>query len=156
MIKRLIITAALVAAAIALAPDAHAQGVYAAWWNPRHSDVNGYGGGIRFTGSFTPVLGSDLRVSYINFSDIDASTIPVEGTVFAKLGNMYAGIGYGYYFFSGDANIDDDWGWYLLGGINIIPAPVKVFGEFKWQMLDPGNGGDLDSYAFHLGVMLGR
>lgn len=156
MVKRLIYIAAIIAAFAALAPEAHAQGIYAAWWNPRHVDSDGYGGGVRFTGSFSPTLGSDLRVSYINFSNSDASTVPIEGTLFARLGNMYAGVGYGYYFFTGDTDINDDWGWYLLAGMNIIPRPVQVFGEFKWQKLDPDNGGDLESYVFHLGVMLGR
>jgi hypothetical protein len=153
IMKRLALFLGLIAATTTvIAPAARAIGVYGAYWNPADS---GYGAGLKFSSSFTPLIGMDARVSYIKFNDSDFNIVPVEATATVKLGTLYAGVGGGYYFFSGDSNIDDDWGGYLLAGISILPGPLGLFGEFKWQFLEPGNGGDLESYVFHVGVSFG-
>ncbi|MDH4036508.1 MAG: hypothetical protein OEX18_01135 [Candidatus Krumholzibacteria bacterium] len=155
--KRLALFFVLVAAtATVVAPAAQAIGVYAAYWNPKDSSKDGFGAGLKFDSSFTPIISMDTRVSYINFSDSDFNITPIEATAKVKLGTLYAGLGLGYYFFSGDADIKDDWGWYALAGLNVLPGPIGVFGEFKWQFLEPDNGGNLESYCFHVGVTLGR
>jgi hypothetical protein len=146
----------IVATSTAIAPAARAIGIFGAYWNPAKSSDNGYGAGLKFDSSFTPLLGMDTRVSYITFSDANVNITPVEATATVKFGTLYAGVGLGYYFFSGDNNVDDDWGWYALAGINVLPGPIGVFGEFKWQFLEPDNGGNLESYCFHVGVTLGR
>jgi len=155
--KRLALFLILVAATTTvIAPAAQAVGVYAAYWNPTKSSDSGRGAGLKFNSSFTPLIGMDARVSYIAFNDTDVNVTPIEATGTVKLGTLYAGLGFGYYMFSGDNNIDNDWGWYLLAGINILPGPLGVFGEFKWQFLEPDNGGNLESYCFHAGVTFGR
>lgn len=148
-----ILAAALVMAA---APAARAIGGYAIYWNPKNSNRDGGGAGLRFDSSLTPLLGADARVSYVSFADADFAIVPLEATVMVKLRTLYAGVGYGYYFFSGDNAADDSSGWYLLGGLSLLPGPVNVFGEVKWQQLDPDNGGDLESWVFHLGATIGR
>lgn len=153
LILHLVLAAAVVAAA---APAAHAIGAYAIYWNPKESSKDGGGAGLRFDSSLTPLLGMDARVSYVSFGDADFAIVPLEATVMVKLRTLYGGVGYGYYFFSGDNAADDGSGWYLLAGLSLLPGPVSVFGEFKWQFLDPDNGGDLESYVFHLGASLSR
>ena len=132
----------------AVAPAAHAIGVYGIWWMPDESDDDGFGIGIKDKKSLTPLISIDGRVSYVTFDSPDAAIIPVEATGLVHIGMLYGGVGVGYYFFSGDANIESVLGWYIMAGIEILPGPVSVFGEVKWQSLEPDldipTGGSLD------------
>lgn len=150
--KRLVLLLAILCVTtIVVAPAAHALGVFGAYWNPRKSDNNGYGGGLRFDSPISPMINVDARISYITFPDGDTNIIPIEATAAVKLGMTYAGVGYGYYFFGGKSDIADDWGWYLLVGVDLLPGPVSVFGEFKWQNLESGSA-NFESYVFHVGA----
>jgi hypothetical protein len=152
--------AALLAIAVVIATTAgtaHAVGLYGIYWNPKDGDA-GWGGGLKYESSLTPLVTLDGRISYITFPDDpgDLSIVPFEVTGCVKLGTLYGGIGVGYYTFGGDNHPDADIGWYLLAGISILPGPVSVFGEYKWQNLDPDGAGDVDSHVFHVGASFGR
>jgi hypothetical protein len=160
--KRTVI-ASLVALALvgSLTPSAHALSAYAIWWSPDKVDDDGFGIGMRHKASFTPLIGIDARISYVSFSDADTGIIPLEATGFLKFGMLYGGVGLGYYFFTGDSALEDAFGWYVLGGVDIGIGALSVFGELKWQMLEPDSelpGGSpisFDTLGVHLGVNFG-
>jgi hypothetical protein len=141
-----------------LAPDAHAIGAYGIWWMPDDSDDDGFGLGIKDRRNLTPMLAVDGRVSYVWFSTPDASLIPVEATGLVSLGVWYGGAGVGYYFATGD--LEDEFGWYALLGLEFGVGPVSVFGEVKWQDLKPdldgGGTANLDSIVIHVGATLAK
>ena len=144
------------------ARDANAIGVYGIWWMPREDsvDADGWGIGLKEKRSLTPLFAIDGRISYITFSDLDTNIIPIEFTGTIRLGMLYAGIGAGYYFLTGDSNLEDSLNWYALAGIEVLPGPISFFGEIKWQFLEPdfeagGGSADLESLALHLGANIG-
>jgi hypothetical protein len=145
-----------------LTPSAHALGVYGIWWMPDDSDEDGYGIGLKNQRNFTRLLALDARLSYINFSDPDASVVPIELTGLVHLGLVYGGVGLGYYFFSGDAPLNNAFGWYVLLGAEIAVRKWGIFGEIKWQSLDPdldlpsGGSANLDAFAIHIGATVDR
>jgi hypothetical protein len=148
------------------------QGIFATWWNLDQSNDDGFGFGFRSKVPIAPLVSFDTRVSWVKFNDSDTSIIPIEATGMLKLGMVYAGVGVGYYFFdaSGGVDIDNNFGWYLLGGIDISAGPVGVFGEVKWTSLStdinsngivplPGESVptslDADGIGLNVGVMFG-
>jgi len=160
MKKLLAILACSLALVAVMAPAGHAIGAYGIWWHPDEGDSDGYGAGVRLNKSFTPLIMYDLRVSYVNFTDTDFYTIPLEATVMAKLGMLYGGLGYGYYVMGGDANLENDFGWYFLAGIQLALGGNGVFGEVKWQDLETDVEGsnasaDIGGVVFHVGMTLG-
>jgi hypothetical protein len=81
---------------------------------------------------------------------------------------IYAGIGFGYYIFDSDAaDLENNFGWYLVGGIEIGLSKFGVFGEVKWTQLSADIEGvdpdlddvptsvEADGIGFNIGVMLG-
>lgn len=156
-------------ATIAAAPSANAIGVMASWWQIDESSDDGFGGGLRSKTQIVPMVAIDTRVSWIKFGDsIDMDVFPIEATGILKLGMIYAGIGAGYYIFSADdVDLENAFGWYLVGGIELSLSSFGVFGEIKWTMLSPDVEGvdpdiddvptelDADGMGFNVGVMFG-
>jgi hypothetical protein len=156
---------------------AHAsQGVFGAWWDANDTHDDGLGVGYRLNIPVVPRASFDTRFSWIKFSDDDMSVFPIEAGGMLKLGMVYAGAGFGYYFFDvsrheepGVPNqgsgirierLEDDFGWYLLTGIDIPAGSVGIFGEAKWIQLSPDGivGGSsttvsLDGIGVNVGVM---
>lgn len=161
MKKLLAVSLVFVALFALAAPSAHAVGVYGIWWMPDDSDDDGWGAGIKDVRQFTPLLSLDGRVSYVSFSTPDAAIVPLEVTALAHLAMWYGGIGVGYYFFTGDAPLEDSFGWYLMLGLEIGLGKWGVFGEVKWQALDPdldlpaGGSTNFDSLVIHAGANFG-
>ncbi len=160
--KKTIIAALFFVALVGMtAPSAHALGVYGIWWMPDDTDDDGWGVGIKDSKSFSPLLSLDGRVSYVDFSTPDSAVIPLEATLLAHLAMWYGGIGVGYYFFTGDAPIEDSFGWYLMLGLEIALGGTGIFGEVKWQALDPdldlpsGGSTNFDSIVIHAGASFG-
>lgn len=163
--KRIFLAALLALATLgAFSTGAHAnQGIYAAWWNLDEANDDGFGFGFRSKIQVVPLFSFDTRVSYIKFSDSDMNVFPIEATGMLKLGMVYAGAGVGYYFFdSNKVEVDNNFGWYAVGGIDISLGSFGVFGEVKWTSLstDVSNVSvptslDADGIGFNLGVMFG-
>jgi len=151
------------------APSANAIGIFASWWTIDESNDDGFGGGLRSKTQIVPMVAIDTRVSWVKFSDtVDMSVFPIEATGILKLGMLYAGIGVGYYIFSADdVDLENAFGWYLAGGIEVSLSKFGVWGEVKWTMLSPDIEGvdpdlgdvptelDADGIGFNVGVMLG-
>jgi hypothetical protein len=147
----------------AIAPSAHAVGVFGTWWEaPGDSEDDGLGLGIRSKRNFTPLLSMDMRVSWINFTS-DSNLFPIEATGMVKLGMLYAGVGAGYYIFDSSPDVDNNFGFYGLGGIDIGLKSFSIFGEAKWTSLstelkdvDPDfESGDVDAdgWSVNIGAM---
>ncbi len=168
--KRISLAALIAVAALgSFSTSAHAnQGIYATWWNLDEHNDDGFGFGFRSKVQVMPLVSFDTRVSWVKFSDSDMNIFPIEATGMLKLGMVYAGVGVGYYFFdANNADVDNNFGWYLAAGIDISAGPVGVFGEAKWTSLstdinnvNPNLGDaptslDADGIAFNVGVMFG-
>jgi hypothetical protein len=149
----------------ALAPAARAaQGIYATMWDPKDTDGNGYGFGFRSTVRVNPYISFDTRVSWLKFKDDHFDVFPVEATAMLKLGMTYVGAGGGYYIFN-NANLQNNFGWYAVAGIDVPVGPVGLFGEVKWLELstdpdkpnpDAGSAGtrlEANGLGFNIGVM---
>ena len=168
--KRICIIALLAMVTLGTAvPRAHALGVFASWWNMNDANEDGFGFGIRQKIKLAPIISLDTRASYINFNDSDLKVFPLEATGLVSLGLFYGGLGVGYYIFDvgGDEfSIDNNFGWYLVGGVEIGAGPVGVFGEIKWTSLsadfsdvkpnlDIPSSLDADGVGFNVGVTFG-
>lgn len=154
--RRIALLFVIAAVSTTIAPGADAVGLYGIYWNPKAENTNeGWGGGLKYGSALTPLVSLDGRFSYITFpGEGDGSIIPIEATATVKLGMIYTGVGAGYYTFGGDNHPDAEFGWYLLAGISVMPGPVSIFGEYKWQNLEI-DGFDLESHVFHVGVNFG-
>jgi hypothetical protein len=166
--KRICIIALLAVVALgAASPNAQALGVFASWWNMDEANEDGFGFGVRQKVSFTPLLAVDTRASWVSFSDADLNVFPLEASGLVSLGLFYGGIGLGYYIFDSDGgDLENNFGWFLVGGIEIALAKVGVFGEVKWTQLetdfeniDPNlqnvpTSLNADGVGFNLGVTL--
>jgi hypothetical protein len=161
----LLVTLVALGAAV---PQAHAFGVMASWWNIDETNDDGFGGGLRSKTQIVPMIAFDTRISWIHFGDSSTDVFPIEATGLLKLGMLYAGIGAGYYIFNGgEVELDNNFGWYLVGGIELSVSKFGVFGEVKWTSLsadikdvDPSLGDvptelDADGIGFNVGVMMG-
>ena len=161
--KRIILATMVAVMGLSLvAPSARAFGIYGIWWDADDAKDDGLGFGFRSKVQVAPLVSFDTRASWIKFSDDDVSVYPIEATGMIKLGMLYAGAGVGYYFFGGDVDLDDDFGWYLVGGIDLGAGRVGVFGEVKWISLDsdingvtPSQTMSLDGIGVNAGLMFG-
>jgi hypothetical protein len=167
--KRFCVAAMVAVLALAaMAPSAHAIGIMASWWNMDEANEDGFGVGLRSKMQIIPLIAIDTRASWIKFSDADLNVYPLEATGIVKLGMLYAGIGAGYYIFDADeGDLENNFGWYLVGGIDIGLGGFGVFGEVKWTMLSADIEGvdpdiddvptslEADGIGFNLGVMFG-
>ncbi|MCZ6766698.1 MAG: hypothetical protein O7D32_07175 [bacterium] len=121
---------------VSFTPKAHSIGVFGSWWNSNDID-NGFGLGANHQIQIIPLVGADVRVSWINF-DVDGgesvNMFPFEAAGYAKLGLFYAGLGIGYYVF--DSDIDNSLGGFIFGGASVALADLGVFGELKYTFVE--------------------
>jgi hypothetical protein len=122
----------------------------------------GYGGGAKLEFNPIDLLSIDGRASYVHFDDYDVDVIPLEMAALINLPLFgerivpYAGAGVGYYLFEDD--IDDDWGFFPLIGMEFGPQNFSLMAEARWLMLDTddklGATEDADGFGANLGVIL--
>ena len=147
--------------------SANAIGVFASWWDANDADDKGFGGGIRSKTQIVPMIALDTRVSWIKFDDSDINLFPIEAAGILKLGMLYAGLGGGYYIFDAEPSVENNFGWFVCGGIEIALSSFGVFGEVKWTSLSADfddvdvDLGDVptevkaDGWGINAGVMFG-
>lgn len=141
--KRLFVAAAFAFAALILtSPRAQAIGIMGSWWNMQDTSDDGWGGGLRQEIPLTPHaedalvrLSIDTRASYLRFKDAKLDAFPLEAGGLVSLGVLYAELGGGYYIFNADYNVQNNWGWYVLGGVMLGKGATGLFGEVKWTSL---------------------
>jgi hypothetical protein len=104
---------------------------------------DGYGAGAKLEIKPIDILSVDGRASWIFFDDFDIHMIPLEvaGRVnIPLLGERivpYAGIGVGWYFFEADdIDLDDDFGYFPLVGLEVGTRSVALFAEARWLFLE--------------------
>lgn len=179
--KRLLVAAVFAfTALIVVAPHAHAFGIMGSWWNMKDSDHDGWGGGIRQEIPLIPAghdaeeslvhLSLDTRASFLRFKDSDLDMFPLEAGALLGFGVLYAEFGGGYYIMNatGDApSVDNNWGWYALGGVMLGRGAKGLFGEVKYTGLsadihdvDPNLGDiphtlDADGVGINVGISFG-
>ena len=139
MKARTTIIAALLTVALLVPQAASAIGIMGSWWN--QDDLkDGYGLGLVHEFGIIPIVSVDARASWLRFSEggTDVDVYPLEATGRVKLGMFYGGLGVGYYIFNGQngANVDNDVGGYLLGGVGFGLFGLGAFGELKYTFLD--------------------
>jgi hypothetical protein len=123
---------------------------------PDKGDDDGWGIGIKKEKNFTPLFSLDGRLSYTSFPNLEIWS--PEITALAHLGMFYGGVGAGYYFFTGDVELKDELSSYLLAGVGFGLGGLGVFGELKWQFLQPdfdnslGGNANLDGLVLHAGA----
>jgi Outer membrane protein beta-barrel domain len=171
--KRLIIAVMVAIMGLsAMAPSAHAIGLMASWWQIDKTNDDGFGFGMQQKFNITPLFSFDTRASWIKFNDSKTSVFPIEATGMVNIALLYAGVGVGYYVFNVDNaqnyGLDNNFGWYVLGGAHIGLGPCGVFGEIKWTSLSADvNGVDpkiqdvptsikADGIGFNVGVSFGK
>lgn len=140
-----------------VAPSAHALGAYGIMYLPDEGDDDGWGLGLKKGRNITPLISIEPRFSFTSFDSADLWSAEVAGL--AHLGMFYGGVGVGYYFLTGDAPLENTLGWFLLGGVDIGLGGLGVFGELKYQFLEPDiessivdASADLNGIAIHAGV----
>ena len=154
---------------------AHAQmlgleiGGYGSWLKPKDLD-EGYGGGVVVRGQLLEFLGADARAGYFSFSDPDVDMVPLEASLMLRLPlpviSFFAGVGGGYYQFSGEKGFDlgDEAGAFGNVGVEGTLGDWKLFFEWRYQVLEPSvdraGGGfakneeiDFSGYGFSLGLL---
>lgn len=153
----------------AMAPSAHAIGVMASWWQIDKTNDDGFGFGLQNKFNITPLFSFDTRASWIKFNDSKTDVFPIEATGMVNIALLYAGLGVGYYIFNTDGavSLDNNFGWYAVGGAHFGLGPVGVFGEIKYTKLSADFKGvdpnitdvpkslDADGIGFNVGVSFG-
>jgi hypothetical protein len=156
--KVLVLTAALAVATVVWAAPAHAIAPFLQYQDSKDAGA-GYGLGLKHTFlGIVPVVGFDLRASWLHYGDEDkvASSFemfPLEFAATAKLGLFYGGLGVGYYLTSGDVKPDDEVGGFALGGVGFGLGGLNAFAELRYLLLEPG-AADMSGFGAQAGVTL--
>ena len=158
--KRLIACLFLAALCVtAVAPSAHALGAYGIVYMPDEGDDTGYGIGLKKGRSFTPLLSIEPRFSFTSFPDatLGAPKWPAWRTSPCFTAESAAAITSS----SGDLPLEDTFSWFILAGVDIGLGGLGVFGELKYQFLEPDidspigdASADINGLAIHVGVTL--
>ena len=148
--KRIIISVAAIIAFMAVAPNAHAIGVYGQWYDSK-SIGDGFGIGIKQKVFGIPMVKIDARATWVNFSDFNTDVIPLEAT--ANLGGLiYGGVGIGYYIISPDeGDADNQFGGTIQLGVEFAPVKIGGFAEIRYTWL--ADNSYLDGTNANLGVI---
>jgi len=135
---------------MAVAPNAHAIGVYGQWWDTDAAG-DGFGIGVKQKVFGIPMLKIDARATWVNFDDSKLDAIPLEAT--ANLGGLiYGGVGFGYYILNTDNfDVENQWGASIQLGVEFAPVKFGGFAEVRYTWLDSSSY--LDGYAVNLGVI---
>ena len=123
-------------------------GLFGSYWNTKEFSDDGWGAGAKASIEIVKPLSLEVRGTY--FDDLGApgserlQAIPVEaGLKLALITQQwfkaYVGGGGGYYFLdlNQGGSIDDEWGWYGVGGIEVMLSKhVGLFGEAIYRGLE--------------------
>ncbi len=116
---------------------------------------DGVGGGVKLRQKFLGFFSADIRGSYLEFSDLNTSVIPVEGTLMVGIPffiEPYAGLGAGYYFVDGDNPLfEDDYGVYGVLGAQLNLWVVGAFAEVRYTEAELNL---MDGVSANLGLMV--
>jgi hypothetical protein len=146
------------------ATPARALGAFVQWQNAE--DMNsGAGIGLKHKFSIVPIFGIEGRVSYLRYNGSggypDLNAFPLEAFGRLKLGLFYAGVGLGYYIFSGDDYPPkNSVGGFAAAGAEFTLLGLGGFAELRYLYLDPkeediiGGNRDLKGFGANVGVLI--
>ena len=125
---------------------------YLTYWD---GSVDGVGGGVKVRKKFLGFFAADVRASYVDFSDLNTSVVPLEATLMVGIPFLiepYAGLGASYYFVDSDIpGIDNGTGVYGVFGLQLNLWVVGAMAELRWNETE----GDLmDGMSANLGLMV--
>lgn len=160
---------------------AHADngwGLFGSYWSPSDGD-SAFGPGVRLAIEMIPGMQLDLRGSY--FGDVmedgkgpDLKVIPLEAGLnliapVVDRVSVFGGLGVGYYLMDSDADVDNEVGFFVNGGLEFVMIEneaayggtrASLFAEAMYRSVSAdgaGNGGadvDLDGLVFNGGLMV--
>lgn len=155
-------TLLLVAVPILLLAPTEAQGgigVFATWWNGKDID-NGVGLGAKYDINFIPLIGVDVRGSYVSFGEADMSVIPLEAVGALDLGLLYGGVSVGYYIWNAkDVSADNGTGGSVFAGLKLRLFGIGPFGELRYNLaetrIEDISTEKANGFSINLGVSFG-
>ena len=124
---------------------------YLTYWD---GSVDGVGGGVKVRKKFLGFLSADVRASYVDFSNLDTSVIPLEATFmvgFPFVVEPYVGVGAGYYLVDSDLSIDNGVGTYGVVGLQLNLWVVGAMAELRWNEAEEDL---MDGMSANLGLMI--
>ncbi len=161
-------------------------GIFGSYWSAADGD-DGVGGGVKVGIEMVERVQLDLRYSAVNnLIDTDLADLDVQPLEFGLLYSIpagenmepYIGVGGGYYLMDGDvkgydADVDDEFGFYLSAGLEVIlsrskaqygQTTTKLFLEAMYRFVDvndmkvSGSGlddADLSGLGAQAGLLIG-
>jgi len=142
------------------ASPAAALGGFAHWQNSDAMD-SGFGFGAKTDLVSLPLVAAEIRAAWVHFDGAGghASTdlFPLEAIGRLKLGLLYGGGGFGWYFFSGDGHPDSSFGGAILAGAEFGLLGLGAFAEGRYLFLeadekDGGGKRKMDGFGASVGV----
>lgn len=125
---------------------------YVTYWD---GATEGLGGGIKVRKKFLGFLSADVRASYVDFSDLNTTVVPLEATLmvgFPFVVEPYVGVGAGYYLMDSDlAGQDNSTGYYGVLGLQLNLFVVGALAEIRYN---EGEDDFLNGPSANLGLML--
>lgn len=125
---------------------------YLTYWD---GSVDGVGGGVKLRKKFLGFFSADVRASYVDFSNLDTSVVPLEATVmvgFPFVVEPYAGLGASYYIFDTDIQgLDNGVGGYGVIGLQFNLFVVGALAELRWNEAEADL---MDGMSANLGLMV--
>jgi len=159
MKKRMIIIAmvALVLAGmneIAYGGETSLAGYLTYWDGGENGGNEGVGGGVKLRKKFLGFFSADVRASYVDFSDLNTSVVPLEATLMVGIPffiEPYAGLGASYYIFDSNLPIDDGTGVYGVLGVQFNLWVVGALAELRYTEAEANL---MDGMSANLGLMV--
>ena len=124
---------------------------YLTYWD---GSVDGVGGGVKIRKKFLGFLSADVRASYVDFSNLNTSVVPLEATLmvgFPFFIEPYVGLGASYYIFDSDLPIDNGAGGYGVLGVQFNLWVVGAMAELRWNEAEEDL---MDGMSANLGLMV--
>ncbi|RKX40051.1 MAG: hypothetical protein DRP64_13290 [Verrucomicrobia bacterium] len=129
---------------------------YLTYWDGGENGGNdGVGGGVKLRKKFLGFFSADVRASYVDFSDLNTSVVPLEATLmvgFPFVVEPYAGLGASYYIFDTDIQgLDNGAGGYGVIGLQFNLFVVGALAELRWNEAEADL---MDGMSANLGLMV--
>lgn len=129
---------------------------YLTYWDGGENGGNeGVGGGVKLRKKFLGFFSADVRASYVDFSDLDTSVVPLEATLmvgFPFFIEPYVGLGASYYIFDTDIQeLDNGAGGYGVLGVQFNLWVVGAMAELRWNEAEETL---MDGMSANLGLMV--
>ena len=121
--------------------------------------IDGAGGGVKLRKKLLGVLAGDVRASYVGFSDVETSVMPLEATIMVGIPFIlepYAGIGAGYYFVDSDLKYENGAGGFGVLGVQFNMFVVGAMAEVRYNKVDVSVGDEylMDGLSANVGIMI--